>query len=266
VNDITNDVINEGIRAANAILDLLPSELRQYFPSIPAVPDLHADCIVLTSYKIHRDANSFEYNLALLEMAYETDILSSTFNRIAEECSAPSLGGYGHIWAKLLRARVEDNSVANAVIDQTNRWHDLHDLAPQTGPVGDPSGNPVWFKDNRWIRCADTNAGGAGDIYNGLDFLSLDVLMHLQPQNQSPAVYVAPSAQGIELGTSSLPYDTILDHDKTCFRYMCQHRIALVDCQFYKIAAYDRMVAGVVNGADGMTIPVVNDTVTIGQQ
>lgn len=199
--DTIIDDLNEAIRSN---VNSIPEPLRNYL-DIPEVPDLRADCPVLTSYKWHRDTTSFEYNLALLEMAYETDILSSTFNKIADECSDPSLDSYGHIWAKLLRALVQGTPVVDEVIVQANNWHDA---APPGGPVGDRTGNPVWFKDNRWIRCRDTN-DDPGWIYNGLDFLSFDILTHLQSRNYPLEVYVAMSGQSIEIGTPSLPYDTI---------------------------------------------------------
>jgi len=151
------------------------------------------------------EPSSFWYNLLLLGAAYEAGVTAETFDRIAEECSDPALGGYGHIWAKDLRALVQSSSVADVVIVQANTWHDL---APLNGPVGDLAGNPVWFKDNRWIRCGETN-DAPGWIWNGLDFLSLDVLMHMQPQNGLAEVYVAKPGQAIEIGTPALPYDTV---------------------------------------------------------
>lgn len=151
------------------------------------------------------EPSSFWYNLLLLGAAYETDVTAVTFDRIAEECSDPALGGYGHIWAKGLRALVQSSSVADVVILQANRWHDL---APLNGLVGDPAGNPVWFKDNRWIRCGETNAE-PGWVWSGLDVLSLNVLMHMQAQNSRPEVFVAKPGGTIEIGTPALPYDTV---------------------------------------------------------
>lgn len=49
-------------------------------------------------------------------------------------------------------------------------------------PVGGPSDRPPstdWCKDNHWVRCTDLTRGNGNNAYNGLDFLSLEVLLRL---------------------------------------------------------------------------------------
>ena len=54
----------------------------------------------------------------------------------------------------------------------------LHHSCPPDGP-SDRSTSHDWCKDNRWVRCTDLTRGTGNSAYNGLDFLSLEVLLRL---------------------------------------------------------------------------------------
>jgi DnaJ-class molecular chaperone len=54
----------------------------------------------------------------------------------------------------------------------------LHRECPADGP-GDHSPARNWCKDNRWVRCTDLTRGSGDNHYNGIDFLSLEVLLRL---------------------------------------------------------------------------------------
>lgn len=55
----------------------------------------------------------------------------------------------------------------------------LHRLCPPDGPSA-KSPSPEWARDNRWERCMDKpSSPGEDRRYNGLDFLSMEVLMRL---------------------------------------------------------------------------------------
>jgi len=61
------------------------------------------------------------------------------------------------------------------VLDELIR---LHKSCPEEGP-GDRCPSADWVKDSRWIRCTDLTRGKGDRLFNGLDFLSLEILMHL---------------------------------------------------------------------------------------
>lgn len=67
------------------------------------------------------------------------------------------------------------SAALRAVLDQLVS---LHKQCPLTGPQ-DKSASPEWVKDNRWVRCTDLRASSGDSRYNGLDFLSLEVLLRL---------------------------------------------------------------------------------------
>jgi hypothetical protein len=54
----------------------------------------------------------------------------------------------------------------------------MHRACPAAGP-SDQSPSTDWCKSNRWERCTDLKRTAGTDRYNGLDFLSMEVLMRL---------------------------------------------------------------------------------------
>jgi len=54
----------------------------------------------------------------------------------------------------------------------------LHKECPADGP-GDHSASRNWCKDNRWVRCTDLTRSKGDSHYDGIDFLSLEVLLRL---------------------------------------------------------------------------------------
>jgi hypothetical protein len=54
----------------------------------------------------------------------------------------------------------------------------LHRECPDDGP-SDQSPSGDWCKDNRWVRCTDLTRSNGNNVYNGLDFLSLEILLRL---------------------------------------------------------------------------------------
>jgi hypothetical protein len=65
--------------------------------------------------------------------------------------------------------------ILRGVIDDLVR---LHRDCPADGP-SDRSASRDWCKSNRWERCTDLTPHSGTDCYNGLDFLSLEVLLRL---------------------------------------------------------------------------------------
>ena len=61
------------------------------------------------------------------------------------------------------------------VLDELIR---LHRECPADGP-GDQSTSGNWCKDSRWVRCTDLTRINGNNAYNGLDFLSLEILLRL---------------------------------------------------------------------------------------
>ncbi len=74
-----------------------------------------------------------------------------------------------------LAAAARPHGALLAVMDQLVR---LHRAAPADGP-GARSPSIEWARDNRWVRCTDRNRPAGTARYNGLDFLSLEVLIRL---------------------------------------------------------------------------------------
>jgi hypothetical protein len=73
-------------------------------------------------------------------------------------------------------AKAEGLALLNTVLGQLER---LHRECPISGP-SDRSPSVNWCKDNRWVRCTElTRAANGTQSYNGLDFLSMEVLIRL---------------------------------------------------------------------------------------
>jgi hypothetical protein len=79
-------------------------------------------------------------------------------------------GGKGHA-----PAANPHRAILRAALDDLTR---LHQACPEEGP-GDRCPSAQWVKDNRWVRCTDLKRAPGTDSYNGLDFLSLEVLLRL---------------------------------------------------------------------------------------
>jgi hypothetical protein len=184
--------------------------------TLPEFPDPYTDCFNALIQRFKFSASDYARNLVMLSMAFEADIQSRTILGIAEECSFDAELGYGHLWGVLLSAITRNQPMPNEIIVKANHWHDL---APEGGTRGSKStDNAVWFVQNRFEWCSKANEA-PGVRFNGIDFLSFDVLMHMQAQNSWPEVYVAKMGRGLELGTPELPYDTIQEGLQAAARY-----------------------------------------------
>lgn len=92
--------------------------------------------------------------------------------------------GSNHLWSLLLRSAISGGParliastppVADAV-------KSIHGAFPESGASDDPA-NGEWCTDSRWIRCTNLKPGNASEPrveYNGLDFMSLEILMRTQ--------------------------------------------------------------------------------------
>ncbi len=116
--------------------------------------------------------SSYVRHMFLVSMAFEPSVDDLEMLAAAK--------GSNHLWSMLLRAAVLRNNV-NAIISDhviANELKQIHAECPEDGPKSGGTGQ--WVKDNRWIRCTDlSNAGDSGKAYNGLDFLSMEVLMRI---------------------------------------------------------------------------------------
>jgi hypothetical protein len=121
--------------------------------------------------------NSFSRHMAMVCLAFEGSVPDSGLLAAAKDSNHP--------WSVVLRAArvaTETSGEANAsklisagVVDQLVR---LHRSCPVDGP-SKQSPSIDWCKCNRWERCTDLNRDSGTERYNGLDFLSMEVLMRL---------------------------------------------------------------------------------------
>jgi len=140
---------------------------------------------ITIDYNISHVVKAYVRNLMLICMAHETSLLDTPKLWIAARES-------NHPWSIALRAArmetllpgmagrlVGDSTVAPAF----SQLVQAHRSCPPDGP-SDDSPAYEWSMSNRWERCTDVIQSpqvrsNAGNQYNGLDFLSLEVLMRI---------------------------------------------------------------------------------------
>lgn len=126
------------------------------------------------AFKIPLGSNISSYvrHMFLVCMAFEPAV-----NELEMLAAAKSSN---HLWSMLLRAAVLKSDISGIITDSVVKGElkQIHAECPEYGPKSGGSGQ--WVKDNRWIRCTDLeNTGTPGKSFNGLDFLSLEVLMRV---------------------------------------------------------------------------------------
>jgi hypothetical protein len=116
---------------------------------------------------------SYSRHMFLVCMAFEPKVDDVDFLRTTRASSHP--------FAALLRAEVETSrgrNEARLLVGRPGHAREaraLHAACPPEGPHS--AAATQWFKDSRWIRSTDLTKGSAGKLYNGLDFLSYEVLL-----------------------------------------------------------------------------------------
>ena len=123
------------------------------------------DVTIPLGTKIH----AFARHIALQCMAFEP-----AMNGIAGVL--PATIASNHAWASILRSHAVGDIPFTTVAGRVDA--DLKAIPATGGPDNLAGGQ--WVKDNRWVRCTDLTPDGGGPLeYNGLDFLSLEILSRL---------------------------------------------------------------------------------------
>lgn len=116
---------------------------------------------------------SYSRHMFLVCMAFEPKVDDADFLRTTRASSHP--------FAALLRAEVETSrgrTRSRLLVGRPAHAREARALHAACPPEGPHSGAAEqWFKDSRWIRSTDLTKGDPGKLYNGLDFLSYEVLL-----------------------------------------------------------------------------------------
>ncbi|BBM86293.1 3-coathanger stack domain-containing protein [Candidatus Uabimicrobium amorphum] len=165
-----------------------PSEsIRQ---EIATALNTNVDFLILTLMNFTKEdlkeheTQAFAINLGLIAFALDTAVKDEALKKRAET--------FQHPFCVLLRSAIHDRTIYSQ--GELHNVSKLLTLCTKDGPKGYRKDNPFWFKDNRWVRCIDYSPSRDERetdqaIYNGLDFLALEVLLrilnspfHIQPE------------------------------------------------------------------------------------
>lgn len=110
----------------------------------------------------------FARHMALVCMALEPAVASGEL--------LPAANASSHPWSVALRAAARKD--AKILVPLVPTLVKLHKECPSAGP-NDKASSINWVKPNRWVHCTDLKRSGGTKRYNGLDFLSLEVLLRI---------------------------------------------------------------------------------------